>query len=238
MAKTKPYYQGRGVTIFCGNCREINGVHGDHVICDPPYDKTTHKGARYGFTAKTSEIAFPPVSPQWVVPTILAMSTRWTLAFCSLEMLGKYKRFAGDQWVRSGFWRRTNGVPQFTGDRPAQPGEGIAIMHAPGKKRWNGHGRHAFWAFPIVSNGPHPTTKPLDLMSALIADFTDPGDVVVDPFMGSGTTLVAAQQMGRQAIGIELDERYCEVAVRRLKGERVASRHTEPIKGKPWYDRT
>ena len=216
----KPYYDHNGITIYCGDCREIlPGMRADHVITDPPYDKRTHAGARYGFRATSSEISFAPVDPTWVAPLLLGACSGWVVAFCSLEMFGAYRDAAGDRWVRAGFWRRTNGVPQFTGDRPGQPGEGISIMHAGGIKRWNGHGRHAFWEFPIVSGGPHPTTKPLMLMSAIVSDFTQPGDMILDSFMGSGTTLRAAKDLGRRAIGIEIEERYCEIAARRLAQE-------------------
>ncbi len=62
----------------------------------------------------------------------------------------------------------------------------------------------------------HPSQKPLQVISRLISTFTAEGDLVLDPFMGSGTTLVAARNLGRRAIGIEIEERYCEVAVLRL----------------------
>jgi len=62
----------------------------------------------------------------------------------------------------------------------------------------------------------HPSQKPLQVISRLITAFTDEGDLVLDPFMGSGTTLVAARNLGRRAIGIEIEERYCEIAVQRL----------------------
>jgi DNA modification methylase len=214
-----PYYDEAGVTIYHGNCLDVLPTLGlvDHVITDPPYDAKTHDGARYGFRETSSAIPFAPLNVAESVPLLLGASRRWVVAFCSLEMFGAYRDAAGEHWVRAGFWRRTNGVPQFTGDRPGQPGEGVAIMHAKvQKKRWNGHGHHAFWEHPIVSGGPHPTTKPEPLMAAIVAQFTDPGDLILDPFMGSGTTLVAAKRLGRKAIGIELNEQYCEIAAKRL----------------------
>lgn len=67
--------------------------------------------------------------------------------------------------------------------------------------------------------GLHPTQKPVKLMEYLIRTYTNEGDLVLDPFMGSGTTLVAARNQGRVAIGIEQNERYCEIAVNRLRQE-------------------
>jgi DNA modification methylase len=62
----------------------------------------------------------------------------------------------------------------------------------------------------------HPNEKPVALMSQCIAPLVREGDIVLDPFMGSGTTLCAAKRSGRQAIGIEIEERYCEIAAKRL----------------------
>jgi site-specific DNA-methyltransferase (adenine-specific) len=62
----------------------------------------------------------------------------------------------------------------------------------------------------------HPTQKPLGILSPLISYSVPPGGLVLDPFMGSGSTLLAARQLGRRAIGIEADEAYCKAAVQRL----------------------
>ena len=65
----------------------------------------------------------------------------------------------------------------------------------------------------------HPTVKPIALMRYLCRLITPPGGTILDPFMGSGTTLRAAKDLGRQSIGIEIEERYCEIAARRLGQE-------------------
>jgi site-specific DNA-methyltransferase (adenine-specific) len=67
-----------------------------------------------------------------------------------------------------------------------------------------------------VAKGQHPTQKPLGLLKKIITQFTDKDDLILDPYMGSGTTLRAAMDLGRRAIGIEIDGGYCELAARRL----------------------
>jgi len=69
----------------------------------------------------------------------------------------------------------------------------------------------------LTDGGLHPTQKPVDLMAYLIRTYTNPGELILDNTMGSGTTLVAAQREGRRAIGIELSEEYCRIAVDRLR---------------------
>lgn len=219
----KTYYEQPGITIYNCDCRDILplGIYLDSIITDPPYDQTTHEGARRDARSGLSPIDFSPIDPSWVVPMLLnASCSGWIVCFCSMEMLGEYKRNAREWWVRSGFWHRTNGVPQFSGDRPAQPGEGLAIMHSPNsKKSWNRGGHQAFWETVISNAGLHPTAKPLKLIQMLINDFTNQDQLILDPFMGSGTTLLGAKNLGRRAIGIEIEERYCEIAAKRLRQE-------------------
>lgn len=66
------------------------------------------------------------------------------------------------------------------------------------------------------SKREHPTQKPTELMLKIIEDYTNGTDIILDPFMGSGTTLVAAKQLGRKAVGIEINKTYCDIAIRRL----------------------
>jgi DNA modification methylase len=223
-----PYYQDEAVTLYGGDCRDVlpTLAQVDHVITDPPYDERTHAGARSantkGGTVRGISVAvaidFAPLDVPLMVPLMLASARRWTVCFCTMEMIGAYRDAAGEAWIRAGFWRRPDGAPQFTGDRPATPGDAIAICHPKGKKRWNGGGSHAFYEFGVERFlRAHPTQKPEPLMAALVADFTDPGDTILDPFAGSGTTLVAAKRLGRKAIGIELNPAYCDVIVQRLR---------------------
>jgi site-specific DNA-methyltransferase (adenine-specific) len=74
-----------------------------------------------------------------------------------------------------------------------------------------------YWATSWSGHKLHPTEKPLPLMRYLVEKLTRPGELILDPFMGAGTTLVAARQLGRRAIGIELERRYCDRAIDGLR---------------------
>lgn len=190
----------------------------DAVLADPPYDAKTHAGVRS--STRDLKVNFDPADPRFITEALLGLTKRWVLAFCSLEMLGTYASVAGKSWVRAGVWDRPDGAPQLSGDRPAQGAEGIAIMHSPGKKRWNGGGSRALWTFGVErTERQHPTQKPVALMMELVRLFTNPGDLVIDPFCGLGTTGAACLRMGRRFIGVEQDARYASLARERLKRE-------------------
>ena len=157
----------------------------------------------------------------------LRIGKRWSIVFCALEQIGTYATMAGKGWIRGSAWVRTNSAPQFTGDRPGQALEGIAILHPKGRKRWNRGGDCWAPTGPTINSvrDPqrgtlgHPTPKPEWLMIECIEAFTDPGDLILDPFCGSGTTGVAALRLGRRFIGIERDAKYAEIARERLAAE-------------------
>lgn len=122
--------------------------------------------------------------------------------------------------------------------REESPFGKIVMAHPKGRKRWNGGGSHAMFRFNIALNRDgrsprhHPTEKSLPLMSRLVELFTEPGETVLDAFAGSGTTLRAAKDLGRKAIGIEIEEKWCEVAALRLSQEAIfgpaALRESQP----------
>jgi DNA modification methylase len=107
-------------------------------------------------------------------------------------------------------------------------GEAIVVAHPKGRKRWNGGGKQGLYPYPTaidrdrsgLDERMHTTQKPVALMEALIADFTEPGELVLDPFAGSGTTGVAALRLGRRFLGWEKDAEHHRVASQRLAGER------------------
>lgn len=179
--------------------------------------------ARYrdlGFDALSPFMAF------WCARQFETLVRRWVLMFTDAENQRLWQRAcerADLQHVRVGAWIKRGATPQFTGDRPGTGFEAIEIAHPRGRKRWNGGGRPALWEHAIVLNrggdAPrmHTTQKPLALMVDLVRDFTDEGETILDPFAGSGTTGVAAKLNGRKAILIECEEKYAEIAAKRLQ---------------------
>jgi site-specific DNA-methyltransferase (adenine-specific) len=151
------------------------------------------------------------------------LSKRWIVVFHDAEIGSRWREAFGECYVRAGVWVKPNAVPQMSGDRPGQGFESMTIGHARGRKRWNGGGLPAVWTYLAVNSqaevrasADHPCPKPEPLMARLVEQFTDEGDLILDPFAGSGTTGVAAKRLGRRCILIEINEAYCEVAARRL----------------------
>lgn len=228
----KKYYSDESVTIYHGDCREILPIVGavDHVISDPPYgDPDTHDGHIGKITLRNGEpagqaLGFAGISGAEMISIAeswVGIASRWVVFTCEWKFLHLLDERG--ILIRFGIWRKPDGAPQFTGDRPGTGWEAVAICHRDGKKKWNRGGRHAFWDFPKGENkSGHPTGKPIGLYKAFVSDFSEPGETILDPFMGSGTTLRAAKDLGRKAIGIEMNERYCELAARRMGQEVLA----------------
>lgn len=227
--------------LTCGDCLDpVSGLASlpdksvDCVITDPPYECAvwghTRPGAKGGSRelaslTKMAEGAIGSVEPQMVAAQIARVSRRWVIVFYDAESVAGWSAALvenGMEHIRIGAWVKTNPMPHFSGDRPAMGYEPAAICHQPGRKKWNGSGA-ALWHFPTCSGDDrpdHPCPKPLPLMEQLVSDFSDPGDLILDPFAGSGTTGVAAIRLGRRFVGWERDPKYHAIATKRLAGTR------------------
>lgn len=224
-----PYYEQSGITIYHGDCREIlrSIPYADAVITDPPYNVRAEDIDLEGRAPMKRD--FGAWDQDWSPASLLAQT--WPilpsggslLAFTSDRLLTAYR--TATDWAPRGtmVWEKTNPAPH---PRPAYVSatEWIVWLQKPGQAAvWNGNGytlnilRHPICAG--FDRFAHPTQKPEPLLMDLIARHTNNGAVILDPFMGSGTTLVAAKRLGRKAIGIELEEKYCEIAATRLQQE-------------------
>jgi DNA modification methylase len=226
-------------TLYLGDCREILPTIGDvdHLLTDAPYSAHVHgssmRGAAgwQGGISVERELGFESITREQMVELANFASlqvARWALVFSDTEsahLWAEAFEAFGLEYIRTAFWRKLNGAPQFTGDRPAVACEAITICHPKGRKRWNGGGKQGFYDIPIVldrggahhEERVHTTQKPRALMAALVRDFTQRGERICDPFMGSGTTGVTAVLEGRRFIGCELDATYFDIACRRIE---------------------
>jgi site-specific DNA-methyltransferase (adenine-specific) len=207
-------------TILLGDAFQIMPTLGDVdvVLTDPPYNAKTHRGARSAKSLAASQVDFDSITePQFIefCANAIVQAKRWVVMTCAWQHAAELEK-AGIPLVRLGVWHKPNGAPQFTGDRPGVGWEAVAILHREGKKRWNGGGHHAVWVCN-VEHGDHPTQKPLKLLTDWVAKFSEPGETVLDPFMGSATTGLACMKLGRKFIGIEKRPDYFELACARLE---------------------
>jgi site-specific DNA-methyltransferase (adenine-specific) len=224
-----PYYADDTVTLYHGDARELLAATPDRtydaVITDPPYSDRTHDAAKtnrsvrgHGVRAVTFDSLTEPELAD-VLTDCGRVTRRWLVATLDYRHAFHVDQQPppGLRCLRVGVWVKPNPMPQISADRPGQGWEAIAFLHRDDTKpAWNGGGRSGVWTHPVAQNEGHPTSKPLAMVGDWVRLFTDHGDTVLDPFAGSGTTLRAAVDNGRRAVGCELDERYCEVIARRL----------------------
>jgi site-specific DNA-methyltransferase (adenine-specific) len=211
----EPYYQDENVTLYHGDCREITEwLTADVLVTDPPYGiaytaGTMPGGRRSGTTNSTIEADGNPV----LRDAVLQMwGARPALVFGSWRVPrppGTANRLV---WHKVNTWAAARRLPWFSVEEEIyQLGSGFGGDPEPNviatdEMRSGAYGQAARLG--------HPTPKPIVLMERLVAKC--PPGAVADPFVGSGSTLVAARNLSRRAIGVEIEERYCEIAARRL----------------------
>lgn len=211
-------------------------IKADHFIFDPPYEETMHRakvaGARNVRTdggKPLKALAFKSIAG--IRPVLLPLIKRgsrggWVIAFCTPEGIAPWRdeiEAAGLRYKRACFWCKPDGAPQFNGQGPAYAVEPFVTAWAGGGvSRWNGGGGRNWWEIKTHGKdreGSQPTEKPVELMMKIIKQFTKPGDTICDPFMGSGTTVIAALATGRKVIGIEKDASVFKLARARIESE-------------------
>lgn len=205
----KPYYEADGITIYHGDCREIDLDTHAAVVSDPPYgmgwntDSSRFSGGEPSSKARRGRgrTDWAPVAndDQPFDPT------PW-LVFDEVILWGANHYAARLPVGTTLVWikRFDQGFGSFLSDAEvawSKGGHGVYCRRDTSLNSHTGH-RH------------HPTEKPLGLMRWCVDRTSSP--LIIDPFMGSGTTLRAAKDAGRKAVGIEVDERYCEIAAKRL----------------------
>lgn len=222
--------------LILGNSLEIMPLIGevDHVISDPPYEQSAQDrigGIRRNdggnVTEKLSFAGIDEIRDAVCVATF-ELKPKWRILFCTSEGVALWRDAlvaSGGNYKGTMAWVKPDAMPKFNGQGPAVGFEcATADWCAKGKASWNAGGKRGVYTHivnPPGRHGVHPTEKPVALMSELLIDFTNPGELICDPFMGSGTTGVACAKLGRKFIGIEMDPKYFEIACERIsKAER------------------
>ena len=194
----KPYYQESNITIYHGDCLDIMPQLEpvDLVLTDPPYG--------IGKAEWDKEYPFQCVPESFKISqTVCVLPGLWAMPDC-IKSFGKWYK-----WIIAGY--NTNGMTHgaigFNNWIPAVCGGDIS------------HGGQDACSFSIGREPKfkHPDQKPLPFMKFLVNRLSEKSEVIADIFMGSGTTLVAAKELGRKAIGIEISEAYCNIAIDRLR---------------------
>lgn len=246
----KPYWQNEqhGLSIYLGDCLEVMpqlGREFDLCLTDPPYGVDDYEAPLWhrenrGKTAAHQEWEhWDECDYRWWECAGHCLGRHGAaLVFCMIEQAGDNARAARAAKLNTRgniIWANTTPIPR--GCRPVYQSAAQAIVWAgragcvfnrppDGRGRWN------------VIQGPntrsntervgHPTQKPKWLIELLMERHSTEGQRVLDPFLGSGTTLVACYRLGRQGVGVEIDERYCQLAAERLEREIAQGRLFEP----------
>ncbi|UFS77197.1 site-specific DNA-methyltransferase [Tardiphaga sp. 37S4] len=207
------------------------------VMSDPPYEAHMHaaKREKKAFGAQRrirldGHANPPPVNfasidgvREIITQPLIEKCDGWFIMFCTPEGVAPWRdaiEAGRAKYKRACIWVKPDSAPQFNGQGPAMGAECfVTAWCGSGFSSWNGGGRrNVFTHLTNASDrhGEHPTEKPISLMLELVDLFTQPGDVILDPFMGSGSTGVAAVRLGRRFIGIEKDPRFYEIACERI----------------------
>ena len=211
-----PYYNHAGITIYHGDCREVLPVlpKVDLVLTDPPYgigvDYESYDDTPIGLDdlIRTVFPLFLSAAPVVALtPGITNVTrwppSRWILAWVQVNAQGARGYWGFNEWQPILVYGTDPFLSRCLGARP----DVIKTVANPdGLSRW--------------ARANHPCIKPLPSWRKILARLAPPGvQTIVDPMMGSGTTLDAAKRVGLTAIGIEIEEKYCEIAAKRLSQE-------------------
>ena len=230
MGKMKPIFDEGGVTLYCGDSREIitDLPTYDLLLTDPPYcngyrtnsrdvlatfdniigddDEAMIKEVLYkswrGLKINRHGYVFGPITPNQVIPNEVGGVTEiiWNKSAMS----------AGDLTAPWGVSHESIwfGVKRYTGERSARTGQLAARLRRGTVLNASRAGE---------TSRTHPTQKPTDLLAQLIEMSSSRDEIVFDPFMGTGATCVAAAIEGRRAIGVEIERKYCDEAIKRVR---------------------
>lgn len=219
-----------GVEVWLGDCLAVLPMLGsvDHVIGDPPYEDELHKAMgsiqRTDGREMVQDLGFDGVNAARasIAAACVKASTGWLILFTLAEGVRAWRddmQAVGAKWDTVLAWIKPDASPRFNGQGAARGFEcAVTAWCGKGYRSWNGGGKRGVYTHLVNygRQGEHPTEKPVPLMAGIIADFTMQGQLICDPFMGSGSTGVAAVRHGRRFVGIEQNEKWFDLSRRRI----------------------
>lgn len=223
-----PYYDEDGIKIFLGDCRDIvptlEAGSIDLLLTDPPYGQQFAgqgvKTAQANVRGDGARQGVRLVRQMLLESNAVLKFDAHMLMFCHWESWPDFYDAASSYFpIKNALiWHKDRGGMGDTEMEYARDYE-VILYGASGRRPIAGRRDGAvIRGFPPVgSNRDHPTEKPIPLLRLLIDKHSPPGGLILDPFGGSGTTARAAKDMGRRAIIVEIEERYAEIAAKRLQ---------------------
>ena len=202
--KQEPFYECEDGVLYCADCMDIlpqlpDGCV-DLVLSDPPYNV----GIEYA-TVQDSRTDYDSWCRAWF--DLLLQKSKATMFTCGIANLGYWLNLS-PRWVIS--WVKNNSMRRITiGFNCWEP---VVLWGQPKLNLY----RDVIEAPTIPQNNGHPTPKPEALFEKLVYGFSESTAIILDPFLGSGTTAVACKRLGRKFIGIEISEEYCRIAKDRI----------------------
>lgn len=245
-------------TLHHGDCLDpVTGLASladrsvDVTISDPPYEveahtqQRRHKACGVGGVVDIVEfpLNFDAITGEQrdkSAEHVSRVTRHRAIVFCQVEAIAAWRSsFAACaskrdalEYRRTLVWVKPDAMPSLHGRYPGQAFEAMILLQRPSAPACPLGGKARIYEFMRANDGRlpnlHPTTKPLPLMRQIVEDFTDENDTILDPFAGSGTTGVAAIQLGRHFIGWERDANYHAIATRRLRGDEARPNPAQP----------
>jgi site-specific DNA-methyltransferase (adenine-specific) len=232
---TRVEHLANGISMVLGDCREIlpTITEVDHVLTDPPYEDELHEAMgrikRTDGQDMIQTLGFDGIneSRDAVAKNIVETSSGWAIIFCLAEGVRAWRdaiQAAEGKYDTTLAWIKPDASPRFNGQGAARGFEcAVTAWCGKGHRRWNGGGKRGVFTHAVnppgrisAKGGGHPTEKPLSLMCELVTLYTDAGDLICDPFCGSGTTGVAAAKLGRQFVGVEKELKWFDLSCKRI----------------------
>jgi len=223
----KPYYQDENCTIYHGDCRDIlpDLPKVDLVLTDPPYELDKRESGKSSLKSlqKFNSEELHKISDGFDINILSDINCNPfnMFCFCSNKQISRIMATGEDLGYSTNLliWYKNNAAPFANGVWKNDIEFCIHMKESGAYFEGNSRIKSKVFTHPIVTDKSHPTVKPLDLIKKYIMIGSDESHLILDPFMGSGTTLRAAKDLNRHCIGIEMEEKYCEIAVKRLSQE-------------------